>query len=68
MANSMCHECSELQREIERIRAAMGVLRGQNIKLAVENNNMRNVLGRPMLSVSQGYLVEWERKQEGGAA
>ena len=64
----MCHECSELQREIERLRAAMAVLRGQNIKLAVENNNMRDVLGKPMLPVSVGYLVEWECKQEGGAA
>lgn len=64
----MCHECSELRREVERLRAAMGVLRGQNIKLAVENNNMRNVLGKPMLPVKAGYLVEWERQREGGAA
>lgn len=64
----MCHKCSELQRENERLRAAMGVLRGQNIKLACENNNMRNVLGKPMLPVSAGYLVEWEQRQEGSAA
>lgn len=64
----MCHKCSELQRENDRLRAAMGVLRCQNFKLAVENNNMRNVLGKPMLPVTPGYLVEWERKQEGGAA
>lgn len=63
-----CPTCSELQREIERLRAAMGVLRGQNITLAVENNNLRHTLGKPMRPVKPGYLVEWERIQEGSAA
>jgi len=64
----MCHTCSELQRENERLRAAMGVLRGQNIKLAVENNNFRNAVGVKMLPVKSGYLVEWELKREGSEA
>ena len=46
----------------------MSVLRGQNIKLAVENNNLRNMAGVTMLPITQGYLVEWERQQDGGAA
>lgn len=63
----MCHKCSELQREIERLRAAMGVLRGQNIKLAVENNNLSYLAGRRMRPITPDYLTAWERAKEAGA-
>lgn len=64
----MCHECNALRREIEALKAGNAVLRANNTKLAVENNNLRAVIGVQMRPVSQGYLVDWERKQEGGAA
>lgn len=64
----MCHKCSELQREIEALRSGNAVLRANNVALAVENNNLRSTIGVQMRPVRPGYLVEWERKQEGGAA
>lgn len=63
----MCHTCRDLKREIEALRAATNVLRGQNIKLAVENNNLRNLAGRKMRPISQDYLTLWEQQQEMGA-
>lgn len=63
----MCHTCSELKREIEALRSAMGVLRCQNIKLGVENNNLRNLAGRRMQPITQDYLTAWEQQQEAGA-
>lgn len=63
-----CPTCSELQRENEALRAGNAVLRAQNMNLAVQNNNLRHALGCRMQPVTPGYLVEWERKQEGSAA
>jgi regulator of replication initiation timing len=63
----MCHKCSELQREIEALRSGNAVLRAQNINLAVQNNNLRNVLGKPMMPITQDYLTAWEKQQEAGA-
>lgn len=54
----------ELQRENDDLRKAMTVLRNQNIKLAVENNNLRSMIGQPLLSVKQDYLTRWEQSQE----
>lgn len=62
----MCHTCSELQREVKRLKAALGVVRNQNIKLAVENNNLRHVVGKPMLPVRVDYLTAWEQAKEAG--
>lgn len=64
----MCHKCSELQREIEALRAGNAVLRANNVALSVENNNLRNTLGVQMRPVRPGYLVEWEQQREGSAA
>jgi len=64
----MCHKCSDLQREIDALRAGNAVLRANNVKLAVENNNMRAAIGVQMRPVKAGYLVEWEQQREGGAA
>ena len=62
----MCHKCNALRREIEGLKAGTAVLRANNIKLAVENNNLRAVVGAKMQPVSLGYLVEWERKRRCG--
>lgn len=65
----MCHECKAKQREIDALRAGMSILRDQNIKMAVENNNLRNMTGVKMRPICAGdYLTNWEREQEGGAA
>ena len=62
-----CYRCVELQREVDALRAGNAILRANNVKLAVENNNLRAVVGAKMQPVSAGYLVEWENKQEGAA-
>lgn len=57
---------SELQRQIQALRAGNEVLRKQNIALAVENNNLLMALGqktRP-LTGHVGHQVEWELQQE----
>ncbi len=62
----MCQTCSELMREVEALRAGNAVLRSQNITLAVENNNLRNLAGRKMRPITRDYLTAWEQKQEAG--
>lgn len=73
----MCHKCAELQRRVDQLESANKVLRGLNMRLnsskmllEVENNNLRACVGVTMQPVTrpQGYLVDWERKQEGGEA
>jgi len=63
----MCHTCSELKREIEALRAGNAVLRANNMTLAVENNNLRNLAGRKMRPITQDYLTAWEQAKEVGA-
>ena len=63
----MCHECKAKQREIEALHKAMTVLRRQNIVLAVENKNLRNLAGRPMRPVKEDYLTAWEQSKEAEA-
>lgn len=70
----MCHQCAQLQRRVDQLESANKVLRGLNMRLnsklmlsMVENNNLRNIVNVPMRPVSgAGYLVDWERKQDGG--
>lgn len=71
----MCHECKALKRRVESLESANLFLRGLNIRinnrvviLQAENNNLRHLVGVTMLPVKAGYLPEWEREQEGGAA
>jgi len=63
----MCHTCSELKREIEALRAGNGFLRERAMKLAVENNNLRNLAGRKMRPITQDYYTAWEQAKEVGA-
>ena len=62
----MCHECKALMRQIEALKDGNAVLRCQNMTLAVENNNLRNLAGRPMRPVTQDYLTAWEQYKEAG--
>ena len=73
----MCHQCAQLQHRVDQLESANKVLRGLNMRLnsrkmllEVENNNLRAVVGVTMQPVTrpQGYLVDWERKQDGGEA
>lgn len=71
----MCHECNALKRKVESLEAANSFLRGLNTRinnraviLQAENNNLRHLVGVTMLPVRAGYLANWEREQEGGAA
>lgn len=64
----MCHTCNELKREIEALRAGNAVLRANNVVLAVDNNNLRNMIGQKMRPIKQDYLTAWEQKKEGDAA
>lgn len=63
----MCQTCSELMREVEALRAGNAVLRSQNITLAVENNNLRHLIGKKMQPITRDYLTAWEQTQEAGA-
>lgn len=63
----MCHTCSELKREVEALRAGNAVLRAQNINLAIQNNNLRHLIGKKMQPITRDYLTAWEQKQEAGA-
>ena len=63
----MCHECKALLRQIDALKAGNAVLRANNITLAVENNNLRNLVGRKMRPITQDYLTAWEQGKEVGA-
>ena len=62
--NRDCQRCNELFREMCALRKANEVLRGQNIKLAVENNNLRHSLGVHMQPVTLDHRTEWEMNNE----
>jgi cell division protein FtsB len=63
----MCHECKALLRQIDALKAGNAVLRANNMTLAVENNNLRNLAGRKMRPITQDYLTAWEQSREVGA-
>jgi len=72
----MCKQCAEKDLRIEQLEGANKVLRGLNMRInskltlaLVENNNLRNMANVPMRPITgAGYLVDWEKKQDGGAA
>ena len=61
---TVCNNCVMLYKELAAVRKANDVLRDQNIRLAVENNNFRHQAGRRMLPVVLDHHTEWEREQE----
>jgi hypothetical protein len=54
----------DLMVENAKLLKAMEYLRQMNMRLAVENNNLRHLAGQRMMRVtSTGYLNEWEEQQ-----